>query len=71
MRIFNPREMSWKEHFVWSSDGLRIISLTKIGKATVDLLDLNRDRVLRLRQADFQVNRHPPLGDPIRLINQS
>lgn len=67
--IFNPRQMKWAEHFVWSSDALNIIALTKIGSATVQLLDLNRARILRLRQADYQVNRHPPNDDPIQLIN--
>lgn len=64
--LFNPRLHVWAAHFVWSADGLRIIPLTATGRATVDLLELNRDRVLRIRAADVSVNRHPPLNDPIQ-----
>lgn len=63
--IFDPRQMNWEEHFIWSSNGLNIVSLTEIGNATLQLLDLNRERVLRLRQADVEINRHPPKDDPI------
>ncbi len=63
--LFNPRQNEWSDHFIWSADGLRIIPLTAIGRATIELLDLNRERVLRIRAADVIVNRHPPVGDPI------
>jgi hypothetical protein len=62
--LFNPRQQSWAEHFIWSADGLRIVPLTAGGRATVALLDLNRERLLRIRAADVAVNRHPPSGDP-------
>ena len=32
--LFNPRTQNWGEHFRWSEDGLRIIGLTPIGRAT-------------------------------------
>jgi hypothetical protein len=65
--IFNPRKMRWSEHFVWSSDKLKIIALTEIGKAAIELLELNRLRILLLREADAQINRHPPPKDPIQI----
>jgi len=65
--LFNPRKQLWNEHFIWSSDKLRIISLTSIGKVTVDTLLLNRDRVINIRYADILVGRHPPIDDPIQL----
>jgi hypothetical protein len=58
----------WSEHFIWSNDGLNIIPLTDIGRATVETLDLNRLRILNIRQADVVVERHPPAGDPVQNI---
>lgn len=63
VQIFNPRAHIWKAHFAWSSDGLRIVPLTSIGRATTALLELNRERILFIRQADVVVNRHPPIDD--------
>jgi hypothetical protein len=64
--LFNPRTMLWNEHFVWSSDGLRIISLTEIGKVTVELFELNRKRILQIRRDDVLVNRHPHRNDAMQ-----
>ena len=67
--LFNPRQHCWSEHFVWSADGLFIIGLTPIGRATVTALALNRERVINIRAADQAVGRHPPAGDPIQPEN--
>jgi 5-methylcytosine-specific restriction endonuclease McrA len=69
--LFNPRVHAWAEHFIWSADGLQILPLTAIGRATVELLALNRERILRIRAADVSVNRHPPEGDPIQIYSSS
>jgi hypothetical protein len=61
--LFNPRHHIWNEHFAWSADGLRILGITPIGRATVVMLELNRDRVIGIRQADLVVDRHPPITD--------
>lgn len=61
--IFNPRSQLWAEHFSWSGTGLEVIPLTDTGRATVALLDLNRERILKIRKADFDVGRHPPNDD--------
>lgn len=61
--LFNPRKESWQTHFIWSADGLFIIGLTPIGKATVTALALNRQRVINIRSADQAVGRHPPAED--------
>ncbi len=61
--LFNPRRQLWKEHFEWSKDGLQIIPKTVIGRVTIAVLELNRERVLRIREADVAVNRHPPTAD--------
>ncbi len=65
IQLFNPREMSWNEHFIWSKDGLRVLPKTEIGRATIELLQLNRERVLLIRFDDTQINRHPPENDLI------
>jgi len=62
--LFHPRRHSWGEHFIWSADGLRIVGLTAIGRATIAALDLNRERVVHIRAADVLVQRHPPADDP-------
>jgi len=65
--LFNPRQHTWSEHFSWSNDGTQILPLTAIGRVTVDLLELNRERIMRIRWADVLVGRHPPnqsLGTP-------
>jgi hypothetical protein len=64
--LYNPRKHIWQDHFIWSVDGLSIIGLTSIGRATVTALEFNRERVLNIRSADGAVNRHPPVGDPVQ-----
>lgn len=63
--LFNPRKDVWQEHFSWSADGSQIISTTAVGRVTIELLNLNRERILRIRKADVAVNRHPPSSDLI------
>lgn len=62
--LFNPRRMAWAGQFIWSADGLRILPRSEIGRAAVELLNLNRERILRIRQDDVAANRRPPAADP-------
>ena len=64
--LFNPRTDAWREHFVWSGNRLDVIPLTATGRATAQRLDLNRDRIRRIREADRAVGRHPAEGDPVQ-----
>jgi hypothetical protein len=64
--LFNPRQDRWGEHFVWSRDGRLVIGVTPIGRTTVAMLDLNRERVVAIRAADMEIGRHPPIDDPIQ-----
>jgi 5-methylcytosine-specific restriction endonuclease McrA len=64
--LFNPRTQNWQEHFIWSADCLKIVGLTALGRATVEALRLNRERILAIRAADKTVGRHPPLEDPVQ-----
>lgn len=43
VKLFNPREQIWSEHFVWSRDKILIIGKTSCGRATVSALQLNND----------------------------
>lgn len=53
-RLFNPRDDSWASHFVW--DGVRIVGVTDIGRATVSLLRLNGEDRLMVRRALSEQN---------------
>ena len=43
IKLFNPREQVWAEHFVWSENKILIIGKTPCGRATVSALQLNSD----------------------------
>lgn len=59
--LFNPRIQVWTEHFLWSEDGLRIIGLTPVGRATVKALHLDDDPdVLEVRSHWILAGWHPP-----------
>lgn len=66
--LFNPRKHRWPDHFIWSGNGLLVIPLTAIGRATVELLEFNRERLQQIRAADVNIGRHPPFDDPVQLI---
>jgi len=59
--LFNPHSESWPDHFSWSEDGLQIVGRTATGRATVDALRLNSDRLVRARRLWQIVGVHPPL----------
>jgi HNH endonuclease len=58
--LFNPRKSLWVEHFQWSDDDLLILGQSDIGRATVELLQLNRQNVVNLRQILKKNREHPP-----------
>jgi hypothetical protein len=47
--LFNPRTQDWHDHFEF--DGIRIVGLAAIGRATVRLLNMNADDRLKVRAA--------------------
>ena len=69
VRLFNPRQDTWNEHFSWSADRLHIVGVTAIGRATVRLLDMNDERhggrIIRIRQRDLADGFHPPPDDTV------
>lgn len=58
--LYNPRTQFWLDHFRWSDDGLLIVGLTAVGRATVVALDLNRPHQVVARQRWVVVGWHPP-----------
>src|SRR5947209_17969901 len=58
--LFNPRSQRWAEHFRWSEDSSKMVGLTAIGRATISVLGLNRDCLVRSRRALTDVGKHPP-----------
>ena len=48
--LFHPRRHGWDEHFRWSDDFTQIVGNTPIGRATVDALDMNSERMVLLRK---------------------
>ncbi|MEY4937783.1 MAG: hypothetical protein RIS64_4142 [Bacteroidota bacterium] len=59
-RLYHPRNDVWTDHFQWSDDGIKIEGITPIGRATVALLQLNRNGNLNLRQLLKLVGLQPP-----------
>ena len=53
--LFNPRVHQWSEHF--RVEAPRILPLSQIGRATVELLRLNSPERLLVRQALRQIGR--------------
>jgi HNH endonuclease len=58
--LYNPRKNKWEEHFSWSEDYTLILGLTPTGRATIDLLQLNRLGNQNLRQVLYLTGYHPP-----------
>ena len=58
--LFNPRTDKWGDHFSW--DGYSITGPTPVGRATIDVLLLNHERRIKIRQAEALFDLFPP-GD--------
>ncbi len=50
----------WSDHFQWSDDDLQIIGITPTGRATVQLLKVNREGNINLRRLLKMAELHPP-----------
>lgn len=58
--LFNPRTMTWKEHFIWDETFTLMVGKTAIGRATIEALHLNRRPLKNLRRALIAIEEHPP-----------
>lgn len=70
VQLFNPRQQPWSKHFVWTSNGSKILGTTATGRATCSRLDLNDkryptyDSIQSARQFWVKAGAHPPKDDP-------
>jgi HNH endonuclease len=60
VRLFNPRQQQWNEHFRRSENGSQLIGTTVTGRATVARLQMNRSPAVQARQRWIQAGWHPP-----------
>ena len=58
--LFHPRRDDWQAHFAWK--GNRVTSLTATGRATIDLLKMNRVLIIAIRAEERLHGRHPSKG---------
>ena len=63
VRLFHPHQDQWLDHFSWEQDATQIAGLTPVGRATVDLLRMNRPQMIRVRRMWVTLNEHPPIID--------
>ena len=56
--LFHPRQDTWAEHFAW--DEYELIGLSETGLATIECLQLNHERRVRIRQAEGMFDLFPP-----------
>ena len=64
VRLFHPRKDKWHDHFQWNEDETIIIGTTPIGRATADLLQVNRPSNINLRKLLRAAGLHPPKEYP-------
>ena len=57
--LYHPRQQEWSVHFAWSEDATQIMGLTPTGRATVEALQMNRPRMVRLRNLWMKMGRRP------------
>lgn len=60
--LYHPRIDKWQDHFAWSNDYLEVMGLTPTGRATVEILKLNRLGLINIRRLTKIIGEHPP-GD--------
>jgi hypothetical protein len=60
VRLFNPREQEWAQHFAWAEGATRIDGTTAVGRATVAALQLNRPSLVLARRLWGAAGWHPP-----------
>ncbi|HEY7493873.1 MAG TPA: HNH endonuclease [Candidatus Tectomicrobia bacterium] len=58
--LFHPRTQQWHAHFRWSENGVYIMGLTVIGRATVETLKMNNEFIVPARRHWVEAGWHPP-----------
>jgi 5-methylcytosine-specific restriction endonuclease McrA len=60
--LFHPRNQRWSEHFLWTQETLEVVGLTPTGRATAQILHMNRPQLLRLRRLWARLHISPWAG---------
>jgi hypothetical protein len=60
VELFNPRQQRWIDHFDWIDEGARIKGKTPTGRATVQRLKMNIERIITARRIWVKAEAHPP-----------
>ena len=58
--LFHPRTQAWKDHFVWIPNATVLNGITSVGRATIERLKINQDRVVDARVLWVFSGVHPP-----------
>ena len=63
VRLFHPRRHKWSAHFYW--DGPVLVGRTDIGRATIEVLEINLPGRIEIREALIDDGVFPPrIGEP-------
>ena len=60
VRLFNPNQQNWSEHFAWDGEKTSVIGKTPCGRATVYALKLNDDLQKNARKVWKLTGLYPP-----------
>ena len=58
--LYHPRRDEWEDHFQWNENYTVIIGVTPTGRATTELLRLNREMLVNQRVVYRAYGVHPP-----------
>ena len=58
--LFNPRTDVWPDHFRWSRAETKVVGRSPVGRATIEVLRLNRPVLVRARTVWVRHGLHPP-----------
>lgn len=59
IRLFHSRNDKWAEHFSWNQDFSMIVGTSAIGRATVEILQLNRAGLINIRKLLVMIGQFP------------
>ena len=57
--LFHPTRDAWEDHFEWREHASLVVGRTRIGRATVEALRMNRPQIVELRRYWTATGRHP------------
>jgi len=58
--LFNPRLDNWADHFAFTKRW-RLTGRSPVGRATIEVLGMNRAAIIAIRRELVQLSRYPPL----------